>query len=204
MSWPAILAARSRTGPPAGGSARNWPRAVFARVGLLSLFIALQAAGVLYFIGDVLVDAVVLGLDPHTVSEGIATLAMLMGVTLGSYEIWRTVVRTRRAETALQLASGAFADLLRTRFERWGLTAAEREVALLTLKGFDASEIARLRQAAGGTVRAQQARIYAKSGCGGRGQFVSLFLDELLEVPLQKQRALAAAETNAGHKQGSG
>jgi len=193
MSWSAS---------PLGRLLRARPGAPLSRIGLLSVFIALQAAGVLFFLGDVVVDAVVLGLDPHTVSEAVATLAMLMGLSLGSYEMWRTLARTRRAESALKLASGAFSDLLRQRFDAWGLTAAEREVALLTLKGFDAAEIARFRQAANGTVRAQQARIYAKSGSGGRGQFVSLFLDDLLETPLrqalQQERPVPPPKTASG------
>ncbi|TDE35077.1 helix-turn-helix transcriptional regulator [Antarcticimicrobium sediminis] len=170
----------------------RWPRAVRARLGVLSVFIALQAVAVAFFIGDVVVDIMVDSMSgslvQHTVIEAIATLALLMGVSLGAYEIWQTLARTRRAERALQLASGAFSDLVRQRFDFWGLTDAEREVALLTLKGFDAPEIGRLRQVANGTVRAQLARIYAKSESNGRGQFVSLFLDDLLETPLQEAR----------------
>lgn len=89
-----------------------------------------------------------------------------------------------RAESALKLAAGGFAGLLRHRFDDWRLTEAEAEVALFTLKGFDATEIARLRGTAAGTVRAQLGRIYAKSGAHGRGAFVSLFLDALLDAPL--------------------
>ncbi|MCA0872879.1 helix-turn-helix transcriptional regulator [Seohaeicola saemankumensis] len=151
---------------------------------MLGVLVVLQGTSALFFLGDVTADFLALGFDPHTTYEGIATLALLCGVALGLVEMWRTANRMRRAENALKMASGAFADLLEDRFDMWRLTPAEAEVALLTLKGFDGPEIARLRGTADGTVRAQLGRIYAKSGCNGRGQFVSLFIDALLDDPV--------------------
>jgi DNA-binding CsgD family transcriptional regulator len=74
--------------------------------------------------------------------------------------------------------------MIAERFSTWSLTAAEAEVALLTLKGFDAIEIAGFRNSAAGTVRAQLSGIYSKSGLHNRGQFVSSFIDDLLESPI--------------------
>lgn len=51
---------------------------------------------------------------------------------------------------------------------------------MLALKGFDIAEIAQLRGAAQGTVRAQMTSIYAKSGTSGRAQFAAFFVEDLL------------------------
>lgn len=152
------------------------------RIAILALLIVLQGASLLFFLGDVVADFMAIGFDPHTRVEALATLALLLGVVLGAVELARTLRQVRRSEAALRMASGAFTELLAERFDEWGLTGAEAEVALFTLKGFDPVEIAGLRDTAAGTVRVQQGRIYAKSGSAGRGQFVSLFIDELLDT----------------------
>lgn len=117
-------------------------------------------------------------------------LALFVGVVFGALEMRRTLLRMQRAETAQAIASSAFADLIDSWFANWGLTPAEADVALFTLKGLDTPEIAKLRGAAEGTVRVQLARIYSKAGVSNRGQFTSLFIEELLAAPL--------AETPAG------
>jgi DNA-binding CsgD family transcriptional regulator len=68
-------------------------------------------------------------------------------------------------------------------FDNWGLTPAEAEVAMLAMKGFDGAEIAEMRGAAKGTVRAQLTRVYAKAGVSNRAQLVSLLVEDLLERP---------------------
>jgi DNA-binding CsgD family transcriptional regulator len=68
-------------------------------------------------------------------------------------------------------------------FEDWGLTAAERDVALFALKGLSIAEIADLRQTSQGTVKAQTNAIYRKAGVSGRPQLLSLFVDELMDSP---------------------
>jgi DNA-binding CsgD family transcriptional regulator len=86
----------------------------------------------------------------------------------------------RTSETALAVASGALAEVIRAEFEDWGLTAAESDVAFLALKGLDGAEIATMRGTAPGTVRAQLTRIYAKAGVANRAQFAALFVEDLL------------------------
>jgi len=54
----------------------------------------------------------------------------------------------------------------------------------LTLKGFDVAEIAKIRGAAAGTVRAQLTRVYAKASVSSRPQFISLFIEDLLDGPV--------------------
>ena len=83
-------------------------------------------------------------------------------------------------ETGLRVASGSFAEVLETAFAGWSLTPAERDVALLVIKGFSIAEIAGLRGAREGTVRAQCAAVYRKAGVSGRAQLLGHFIDDVL------------------------
>ncbi len=65
-------------------------------------------------------------------------------------------------------------------FEEWCLTDAEKEVALLMLKGFSHREIGRLRSTSEATVRQQARSAYQKSGMNGRAAFCAFFLEDLL------------------------
>ncbi len=154
------------------------------KISVLATLVVMQAITVVFFLGDVIGELMVVGLDAHTVSEAVATMVLIVGIAIGAAEMARIIRLGKRAESALNMAAGAFAVLLKEKFELWQLTASESEVALLTLKGFDPDHIAQLRGTARGTVRAQLAGIYKKSGCGGRGQFVSLFIDALLDDPV--------------------
>lgn len=83
-----------------------------------------------------------------------------------------------RAE-AHQLLSG-LGHAIDQQFERWGLTAAEREIALLLLKGLSHKEVAALRDTSERTVRQQALSVYRKSGLGGRTELAAFFLEDLL------------------------
>lgn len=65
-------------------------------------------------------------------------------------------------------------------FERWNLTAAEADVALLLLKGLSHKDIAGLRQTSERTVREQARGLYRKSGLSGRSSLSAFFLEDLL------------------------
>ena len=83
-------------------------------------------------------------------------------------------------ETGLRMARGEVVQIIQAYFDQWGLSPAERDVALLLLKGVDNESIAEMRGTAKGTVSAQSAAIYAKASVDGRAQLISLFLEELL------------------------
>jgi DNA-binding CsgD family transcriptional regulator len=69
---------------------------------------------------------------------------------------------------------------IETQFSRWNLTEAEREVALLILKGLSHKEIATVRAVSERTVREQARSVYAKSGLTGRASLSAFFLEDLL------------------------
>jgi len=92
-----------------------------------------------------------------------------------------TEARFQERDTKAQELLGKFSDQIQQQFAAWGLTAAEREVAMLMLKGLRHKEIASLRETSERTVRQQALTIYRKAGLDGRSDLVAFFLDGLLQ-----------------------
>ena len=155
----------------------------------LAGLLVLQTLCAVFFVADVVADVRLVGFDLHTLFEAVVALVLTLSLVFVAVEMRYTLERVERAEIAASAASGAFAELISTYFERWGLTPAESEVALLALKGFDIAEIADLRGAATGTIRAQLARIYTKADVSNRSQLVSLFIEDLLDGPIADSSA---------------
>ncbi len=156
------------------------------RIALPVAILALQAVAAIYFVVDGIDDLIVQagqGIDIEIVMECVVAFALLGGVVMGSRYIRRITAELRRQDRALADARGALADHIALRFDEWGLTPGEGEVALFALKGCDVAEIARLRGAATGTVRSQLSQIYAKAGVSSQAMLVSLFIEDLLETP---------------------
>lgn len=113
-----------------------------------------------------------------------AALGLVLGSVMGAIALRRSLARTARVESQLRAASGAFGELLQERFTEWGLTPAERDVALFSIKGMSIQEIASLRSTSDGTVKAQTNAIYRKAGVSGRPQLLSLFIEDLMDGPV--------------------
>jgi DNA-binding CsgD family transcriptional regulator len=156
-----------------GGWRRRYPAA-------LAVFLIVQTLAAVFFLGDAITDLAAAPRETHGIFEGLVAVALILGVIFGAGELRRTIERMRAQETALMAANGALAEVIGAQFAEWGLTPAERDVGMLALKGLDVAEIAELRGAAQGTVRAQLTRIYAKAGVSGRAQFAAFFVEDLL------------------------
>jgi len=152
------------------------------RTAVMTVIVILQLVATIFFLVDFTGDARVDGLGSHLLAEGAAAVALLVGVLFGAAQVRWLVLRARQDEAAVATATGALADLVRLRFSDWRLTAAEADVALFALKGCDVAEIAALREAAAGTVRAQLARVYAKAGVRSHAALMALFIEELVET----------------------
>lgn len=149
----------------------------------MTILVALQALAATFFLVDLAGDLSSESGGPHLLIEGLAAIALLIAVVLGAIQVRDLIAAARRDETAVAAASGALGDLIGLRFEEWGLTPAEADVALFALKGCDVGEIAALRGSASGTVRAQLARVYAKAGVDSQSGLIALFLEELIALP---------------------
>lgn len=146
--------------------------------------VVVQVFCAVFFVAQIL--ASVLGLAPlswqfHELIELGAALGLLLGTLLGWMVLRRTMARNTVMREQLRLASGAFREVMEERFAEWGLTPAERDVALFAIKGMSLQEMAGLRDVSEGTIKAQTNAIYRKAGVSGRTQLLSLFIDELME-----------------------
>lgn len=150
------------------------------RKAALVMFTFVQASAAVFFIIDAIADMAGSMVDGHTIIEMVIAMGLMFGSLFGIVELRRSHSLIRSQETALAVASGALSDVIEAQFAEWHLTPAERDIGLLALKGFDIAEIASLRGAAQGTVRAQMTAIYAKSGTSGRAQFAAFFVEDLL------------------------
>jgi DNA-binding CsgD family transcriptional regulator len=146
----------------------------------LSIFLVIQTLGAVFFVGDVVGDLREDPMSAHFIFEAVVTAALVLGILFGVFALRRTIELLRAQDQALAVARGALSDVIEAQFQSWGLTPAERDVGLLALKGLDVAEIAELRGAAQGTVRAQLTRIYSKAGVSGRAQFAAFFVEDLL------------------------
>jgi DNA-binding CsgD family transcriptional regulator len=147
--------------------------------------VALQSVAAIYFLIDGVDDLIGearQGFSIGMAMECIVAIALLGGVVMGARYIRRLTNELRYKERALATARGALADHIAVRFDEWGLTPGEGDVALFALKGCDVAEIARLRSAAPGTVRSQLSQIYAKAGVNSQSMLLSLFIDDLLQT----------------------
>jgi DNA-binding CsgD family transcriptional regulator len=77
---------------------------------------------------------------------------------------------------------------------RWSFSEAEREVALLLLKGLSHKEIATIRGTSERTVRGQALGLYRKAGLSGRAELAAFFLEDLL-VPTPPGPGAAGGST---------
>ena len=189
---------------------RIWPaKTKEKRATVLAGLILLQAICALFFIGDVIEDFREDGhLDnPHLLLESVAAIALVGGVIFLMIELRGLLSRVSDMQIGLDIAQGHLADIIETFFDEWGLTSAERDVAIMILKGLDNDSIAQVRKTAAGTVRAQATSIYSKSGTDGRAQFTSLLIEELLADNQHlgsAEAALNAKTTNAASPDASG
>lgn len=177
--------------PPSGGSER---RLALGLTAVLSGTVILALADIA---GDL--DAGVGYV--HLVLEGALAVGALTGLVLllrrirglsRSAAVWRS----RAAGLADQLSATAadaahwrgearvllagLGAAIDSQFDRWHLTAAEKEVALLLLKGLSHKEVAAARGISEATARQQAGSVYRKAGVTGRPDLAAFFLEDLL------------------------
>lgn len=113
----------------------------------------------------------------RTAREEADALAVRLEVSAAEAAQWRTEAR--------ELIAG-LGEAFDRQFERWGLSPAEKEVALLLLKGLSHKEIADARSITEATARQQARAVYKKAGLTGRHDLAAFFLEDLM-APLSRK-----------------
>ncbi len=159
--------------------------------GLLIGLIAFQSMCTLFFAFDILSDMESVGVssltDLHLLPELGATLGLIFAIVFELNVLRRLLQHQATLEKGMSIAAGELAVVMQSYFMNWGLTASEQDVASFTIKGYSIAEVSTLRNCAEGTVKTHLNAIYRKSGTNGRGQLVSLLIEDLLRGPLVEQ-----------------
>lgn len=160
------------------------------RLGLSGLLIGIATWGVV----DLVLDRPERWLSVHVVVE-IAFVLLSLGSVVYLWSGWVTARRSLGRARDRLAANEAERDAWKSRatrllqglaveidaqFERWSLTPAERQVAMLLLKGLGHKEVAALLERSERTVRQHAVAVYRKSGLDGRAELSAFFLEDLL------------------------
>lgn len=158
------------------------------KTGLPSLIIGLIAAQIVcavVFLLDALADLSRMSvMDWHLVPEALASLALFAGIAFQFLYLKQLLQRKASLERSVGMASSALQTIIESHFDEWKLTASERDVAALMVKGLSISEIAKVRGSADGTVKAHLNAIYRKANARNRAEVLSHIMDTLIDKPL--------------------
>lgn len=151
---------------------------------LMMALIATQVFCAAFFVSDVISDLPSSGTggEPawHLGVEALAAFTLCLAILLEARYIGWLLRRKAHLERSATLASAAMHDVIEAHFDAWKLTPAERDVAMLTVKGLSNTEIAEVRGSAEGTIKSQLNAVYRKSGTTGRGDLLSLIIDGMM------------------------
>jgi len=152
---------------------------------LIGGVIALQLVCAAIFLMDVVTDlAEGAAFGWHMVPEALASLALFIGIGLEAVFLWQLLQRKATLERSVGMASSALQEVIENHFTEWKLTASERDVAALMVKGLSIAEIAQVRGSAEGTVKAHLNAIYRKASARNRAEVLSHIMDTLIDKPL--------------------
>ncbi|HKK28530.1 MAG TPA: LuxR C-terminal-related transcriptional regulator [Gemmatimonadota bacterium] len=161
-----------------------------SRLLLALAFLAMVVGGTV----NLVLDAPLSWVSPHAIFE-VTTIVFSFGLAVfllrGWREASRALLRTRRELSRKEAERDAWRRSARTvleglsvaidrQFGRWDLTPAEREVALLLIKGHSHKKIADLTHRSERTARQHAGAVYRKAGLSGRAELAAFFLEDLM------------------------
>jgi len=144
-----------------------------------AIIVLLLAA--MFFTQDIYVDLVIEGKGlSHILLEAGIFIAVLLALAFAAkriVDLYATITDTRSEVSRLKRH---LTQVIRAEFEQWQLTASEKEIALLLIKGLSMREIADIRQVKEKSVRQQSTGIYTKARVANRHELSAYFIEDLL------------------------
>jgi DNA-binding CsgD family transcriptional regulator len=156
----------------------------------------LIAALILIIVGgttDLILDRPATWMSFHVLFE----LMMIVGALVLTTALWlawrqagmeaqrlKASLAERKAERDAWMATAqksldGLSAAIDAQFQEWHLTPAERDVALLLLKGYSHKHVAAETGRSERTVRQHATTVYQKAGLGSRAELAAFFLDAL-------------------------
>lgn len=145
------------------------PRLHLILAGLFTLIMLAAAA-------DLAMDRPATLLSVHVLADATLVVVSLGAASWLAWGWWEALRDVRDLEAAVV----ARQEAVDAQFEAWELTGAERETALMLLKGFSHKRIGKLTDRSERTVRQHAVAVYRKSGCAGRSELAAFFLEGVL------------------------
>lgn len=169
----------------------------------LQLFLGLALA---WIVVAGVIDLVLDSPDDWRSFHALFELMMITGAAVMAVALWRGWWRAERSlgsamasleerkaerdewrESAEQALAG-LGRAISDQFDSWELTPAEREIALLLLKGHTHKAIARQTDRSAQTARQHAAAVYRKAGLSGRAELSAFFLEDLMLPESERER----------------
>ena len=167
---------------------------VMNKIGLVTIFFVAKLIAFSFFMFDVAFDLhnSFRNMQPfnsgelvHLAFEALAVFALGSGIFVTSQYMGLLREEQKGAELSLYQLRNDFHGLAKQKFKNWGLTPAEKDVSILLLKGLGTVEISEIRSTKLGTVKLQVHKVLQKAGATNRAEFLSLFIDEFLDLGLE-------------------
>ena len=187
-------------------------------LGIVAILLLVALGGAI----DLATDAPASWRSAHVLFE-VALMTASLGLAVYLWRGWRRTARVAGdAERALlarhaalraerdawrESAESALAGLgqaIDRQFDAWQLTPAEREVALLLLKGHGHKQAAALTGRSERTARQHAVSVYQKAGLGGRAELAAFFLEGLLLPTARASQDAPVAAGGPNHRRVSG
>lgn len=137
-----------------------------------------------FFVLDVVADAFHIDIAAPWIDHGeierVTTVSLAVALVVIGWQIKRLLRAHGDAQAHIQVASGELIKVIEGKFDAWHLTASERDIAMLLIKGLSNQEIAEIRATRPGTVKSQSSAIYQKAGVRNRQELAAYFVEDLL------------------------
>jgi DNA-binding CsgD family transcriptional regulator len=124
-------------------------------------------------------------LDPGTPPMNVfiqtfAAVGLIVGTATSVYYLRMSERRIGRLDSQIRAATANYQTHLEVMFRQWSLSASERSIAILAMKGFSNAEIASLRKISVPTVKTHMKAVFRKTGLDNRQQLIAFLVEEVL------------------------
>jgi DNA-binding CsgD family transcriptional regulator len=146
-----------------------------------TLSLAVLVIAAIFFSRDLYVDYFVEDTAfSHIGVEAGVFIAVLLALGAEAFRVIKLLTSESTNQEVITRLRKHLSEILNEEFERWHLSKAETEIALLLVKGLSMREIASLRNVKEKSIRQQATGIYTKANVSSRYELTAHFIEDLL------------------------